>query len=137
MDQKLDLLRRVPLFGGCRQRELEEIGRLVDEVDVPAGHVLMTQGRTGGEYFVIVSGTVRVERDGVRIATLKDGDFLGEIALVDEGPRSATVTAETPLRLLVVGHREFHSLLDRSPTVERSVLTALAKRVRRTEPDLL
>jgi CRP-like cAMP-binding protein len=135
MDHKLDHLRRVPLFAALGSRDLQEVARLVDEVDVPAGHVLTTQGRSGGEFFVIVSGRAHVERDGVRVSTLGDGDFLGEIALVDGGPRSATVTAETPLQLLVLAHREFHSLLDQYPSIQRSVLTALAERVRRTESE--
>ena len=133
MDHKVDHLRRVPLFAGLGTRDLQEVARLVDEVDVPAGHVLTTQGRSGGEFFVIRSGRAHVDRDGVRVRTLSDGDFLGEIALVDGGPRSATVTAETPLQLLVLAHREFHSLLDQYPSIQRSVLTALAERVRRTE----
>jgi CRP/FNR family cyclic AMP-dependent transcriptional regulator len=135
MDAKVELLRRVPLFAGLGGRDLEEVARLVDEVDVPAGHVLTTQGQSGAEFFVIVSGSARVDRDGVKVMTLRDGDFLGEISLIDGRPRSATVTAETPLQLLVLAHREFHSLLDRFPTIQRAVLNALAERVRRTEPE--
>ncbi len=135
MDAKLELLRLVPLFAGLGRHELEEIERLVDEIDVPAGKVLTTQGRSGAEFFVIVSGSARVERDGVIVRTLGDGDFLGEIALIDGRPRSATVTVETPARLLVLAHREFDSLLDRFPTIQRKVLDALAHRVRQTEPE--
>jgi CRP/FNR family transcriptional regulator, cyclic AMP receptor protein len=136
MDEKLELLRRVPLFAGLGGREIEEVGQLVDEVDVPEGTVLTTEGRTGNEFFVIVAGAVRVEREGVRVATLRDGDFLGEISLLDGRPRSATVTAESPSRLLVLSHREFDSLLDRFPTIQRAVLAALADRVRRVEPEV-
>ena len=135
MDAKLELLRRVPLFAGLGRKELEEVGALVDEVDLPAGQVLTTEGRYGSEFFVIVSGTARVERDGVHVRTLHDGDFLGEIALIDGRPRSATVTLESPARLLVLGHREFDSLLDRFPNIQRAVLQALAQRVRRTESE--
>ncbi len=135
MDDKLRLLRTVPLFAALGGREIEEVGRLVDEVDVPAGRELTRQGQTGGEFFVIVSGRVRIERDGAAIGTLDEGDFLGEIALVDGGRRTATATTETPARLLVLAHREFHSLLEQFPPIQLAVLRALAERVRRSEPD--
>jgi CRP/FNR family cyclic AMP-dependent transcriptional regulator len=135
MDQKQQLLQRVPLFAELGGRELEEIGRLADEVDVPAGRVLMRQGESAAEFFVIVSGEVRIDRDGQPVRTLGDGDFFGEIALVDGGPRTATATTERPCRLLVLAHREFHSLLDRFPSIQLAVLRCLADRVRRAEPD--
>ena len=109
---KRDLLRRVPLFAGLGDRELSEVERSSDEVDVPAGTTLTRQGGSGHEFFVIIEGRARVERDGRVLATLGPGDFLGEIALLEERPRMATVTVEEPSRLLVLGHREFHSLLD-------------------------
>lgn len=135
MDQKLELLRRVPLFAGLDRHGLEEVGRLADEVDVRAGRELTRQGEAAEEFFVVVSGSVRVERDGRTIRNLGDGDFFGEIGLVDGGPRTATVTAESDCRLLVVAHREFHALLDRFPAIQVAVLQALAERVRRTEPE--
>lgn len=132
MDAKVELLRGVPLFAGLGDRELREIAQLVDEIDVPAGQVLTAQGTSGNEFFVIVTGTVGVDRDGARVRELGPGDFLGEISLVDGQPRTATVTAVTPARLLVLAHREFHSLMDRYPDIQRSILGALAVRVRRT-----
>lgn len=129
-DQKLDLLRRVPLLAGLGGREIEEVGRLAEEVDLPAGHVLMREGGAGNEFFVIVDGTVAIDRGGTTIKSLGPGDFLGEIALVDDGPRTATATTESPAKLLVVGHREFHSLMDQFPTIQTCVLQALAHRVR-------
>jgi CRP-like cAMP-binding protein len=135
MDQKLELLKRVPLFKGLGRRDLEEISRLGDEVDVREGRTLTSQGELGHEFFVIISGAARVEKDGVRVRTLNDGDFLGEIALLDGRPRSATVTVESPTRLFVLAHREFESLMDRFPSIQRSVLLALAERVRQTEPE--
>jgi CRP-like cAMP-binding protein len=134
MNDKLEMLRRVPLFAGLGRRELEEVARLTDEIDLPAGRALTTEGDYAHEFFIIVAGSARVERDGATVATLRDGDFLGEIALLDGHPRSATVTVEEPSRLLVLGHREFNSLLDRFPTIQREVLLALAARVRRAEP---
>jgi CRP-like cAMP-binding protein len=134
-DEKLELLRHVPLLAGCDKRGLQEIGSLADEVDVPAGKTLMREGESGSEFFIIVDGTVGVDRGGQRIRTLGPGDFFGEIALVDGGPRTATATTETASRLLVLAHREFHSLLDRHPKIQAAVLNALAQRVRNLDPE--
>jgi CRP/FNR family transcriptional regulator len=135
-DEKLDLLHRIPLFSGFDNRRLERLGMLADEVDVPVGKVLMRQGDTGVDMMIIVSGSVSVERDGNRLNTLGPGDFFGEIALLDGGPRTATVTSEEPTRLLVITHRDFHSMMDEFPEVADQVLNALANRVRRLEPDV-
>jgi len=129
-DQKLEMLRKVPLFAGCPNRDLHEIESLADEVEVPAGKVLMRQGDTAQEFFAIVEGHLQVDRDGKSVARLGPGDFVGEIGLVDGGPRTATVTADSPARLLVMGRREFHSLLDGHPGIRLEVLEALARRIR-------
>lgn len=134
-DEKLELLRRIPLFAGLQGRRLERLGMLADEVDVQAGKVLMRQGETGTDMMVVVRGQVSVERDGVRLNTLGAGDFFGEIALVDGGPRTATVRSEAPSTLLVITHRDFHSLMDEFPEIAAQVMSALAHRVRRLEPD--
>jgi CRP/FNR family transcriptional regulator, cyclic AMP receptor protein len=135
MDPKLDLLRKVPLFAQCRTRSIEEIGRLADEVDVPAGKVLARQGEQGDAFYLLASGSAQVERDGTVLGTLGPGDFFGEIALIDHGPRTATVTTSEPSRVLVVGHREFESLLDEFPALRADILAALAARVRALEPN--
>jgi CRP/FNR family transcriptional regulator, cyclic AMP receptor protein len=135
MDAKLEALRHVPLFAGLDRKEITEVGRLSDEVDLKAGHVLMREGGRGEEFFLVLSGFVRVERGGTVVATLGSGEFFGEISLVDHGPRTATVTCDTDCRVLVLGHREFDSLLDRFPAVQGKVLRALAERVRRLEPE--
>ena len=129
-DEKLELLRRVPLFAGLGRREIERLGMLADEVDLPEGRVLMRQGERGDDLFVVVEGGVRVERDGQLLRDLGQGEILGEIALVDGGPRSATVTLTAPSRLLVIGHRQFHALMDEFPSVRTHVLATLAARVR-------
>jgi CRP/FNR family cyclic AMP-dependent transcriptional regulator len=134
-DEKLELLKRAPLLSALGRREIEEVGRLVDEIDVPAGRVLMREGDVGREFFVLVNGSVGIDRGGTRIRTLEAGDFFGEIALIDEGPRTATATTDAPSKLLVLAHREFHSLMDRFPSIRTCVLEALAKRVRSHEPE--
>jgi CRP-like cAMP-binding protein len=135
MDDKLAMLRGVPLFVGLDEAELEAVGRLCDEVDVPAGRELMHEGGFGNEFFLILEGQVRVHRGGATLRTMGPGDFLGEIALIDHGVRTATGTCETDCRLLVLGHREFHSLLDQQPDIRVHVLEALARRVRQLIPD--
>ena len=132
-DEKLEQLRRVPLFAGLGGRELTELGTLADEIDVADGKVLTREGESGHEFFVVLDGTVEVDVHGQTVATLHAGDFLGEIALVDGKPRSATTRVVGPTRLMVIGHREFHQLMDDFPTVKTCVLQALAERVRRNE----
>jgi CRP-like cAMP-binding protein len=134
-DKKLDLLATVPLFARLGGRELERVGQLAEEIDVPAERVLIRQGAIGHEFFVIVDGRVRVERDGTVLKRRGPGEFVGEIALIDERPRSETVTDETPCRLLVLGHREFHTLLAEQPDIQLLVLKALAERIRQLEPE--
>ena len=133
-DLKLELISRVPLFRGCGSREIEWIGGLADEVDVEAEYVILREGATAREFIIVVDGALRVERLGSVINHLGPGDFAGEIALVDGGPRTATVIADIPSRLFVIGYREFHSLLKERPSIELQVLQALAHRVRANEP---
>jgi CRP-like cAMP-binding protein len=132
-DEKLDLLHRIPLFARLDRRHIERLGMLTEELDVPDGKVVIRQGEMGDDLMLIVSGQVGVERNGARINQLGPGDFFGEIALIERGPRTATVTAEAPTRLLVVNHRDFHSLMEEFPAVAAEVLLMLARRVRTLE----
>jgi len=129
-DEKLDLLHRIPLFNGLDRHQVERLGQLAEEVDVPAGKVLIRQGDVGGDLMVLATGTVAVDRDGSRINTLGPGDFFGEIALIDGGARTATITTEQPCRLVVLGHREFHAAMDEFPAVASQILATLAHRIR-------
>jgi CRP/FNR family cyclic AMP-dependent transcriptional regulator len=135
MDEKLSMLRGVPLFVGLDDKELKAVGALCDEVTVPAGRELAHEETFGNEFYLIVDGNVRIHRAGATIRTLGPGDFLGEIALIDHGRRTASATAETECKLLVLGHREFHSLLDAQPDIRVHVLEALARRVRQLAPE--
>jgi CRP-like cAMP-binding protein len=132
-DEKLELLHRIPLFAGLNKHQVERLGMLAEEVDVPPGKVLIRQGESGDDMMVVVSGQVGVERDGERLNTLGPGDFFGEIALIERGPRTATVTTESPARLLVVNHRDFHSLMEEFPEIAAQVLATLAHRIRRLD----
>jgi CRP-like cAMP-binding protein len=134
-DEKLELLAKIPLLAGLGRKDLARVGQLADEVELPAGRVLMRQGERGDQAFVIIEGSVRVERDGRVIAERGPSEILGEIALVHEGPRTATVTVTAPSRMLVIGHREFHALMNEIPEVRLQVLDTLAGRVRRLDRD--
>jgi CRP-like cAMP-binding protein len=135
MDQKLTMLSKVPLFAGLGSAELTQVGRLADEVSVPAGKVLTKEGDAGHEFFVILDGKVDVTKGGKAINAMSDGDFFGELALLGNVPRAATVTASTPTRLLVIGHREFTSLLDAQPAIREKVLKAVARWISDLAPD--
>ena len=134
-NSKIELLRRVPLFAGCKTNALEQIERLADEVDVPDGYTLIREGTFGEQFFLIVDGRVRIERGGATIRTMGAGEFLGEISLIDKGRTTATATADGPTKLFVLSHRDFNSLLDQSPAIRVEILTALARRIRNLDPD--
>jgi CRP-like cAMP-binding protein len=125
----MEALRHAPLFEGLSRGELIQLARVTEDLEVPAGRVLCREGEIGHEFFVIVDGEVEITRQGERVDTGGSGEFFGEIALIEEIPRMATVTATTPLRFFVLRRQEFHKLLETSPTVERKVLRALARRV--------
>ncbi|MEX0673329.1 MAG: cyclic nucleotide-binding domain-containing protein [Gaiellaceae bacterium] len=126
---KIDLLKRVPLFAQCSKQELAAVAAVADEIDLRQGKELTTQGRPGREFLVLVEGEAEVRKNGRKLRTLQDGDFFGEIALVTKRPRTATVVAKTPVRVLVITDRSFQTLLERSPSIHAKVLQALAERV--------
>lgn len=131
---KIALLSEVPLFSACSKRDLGRIAGLVDEIDVPEGKVLTRRGEPGWECFVIAEGQATARLQGTRTASLGPGDVVGEMSLLDRGPRSATVTANTDMHLLVLTSRSFSSLINGSPLVARRIMAALAARLREAQP---
>jgi CRP/FNR family cyclic AMP-dependent transcriptional regulator len=129
-DPRIAHLRKVPLFGACDDKQLAFIATQVEEMDFPTGHVLCKQGESGGEFFVIESGTAEVKRDGRIVQQLGAGDFFGEIALIDHGPRTATVTATAPMHALVLGHGQFQNVLHQNAAIAVAVLQRLGQRIR-------
>ena len=127
-DAKLELLRQVPLFAGCTKKELGEISTLADELSLPSGAKLIEEGRQGHEFFLLVDGTVEVSAKGRESLTLGPGAFFGEMALVSQRPRNATVTATSPVSVLVVHESGFRRLLHDSPEIQLKVLQTLADR---------
>jgi CRP/FNR family transcriptional regulator, cyclic AMP receptor protein len=128
-DAKIELLKRAPLFAQCSKKELGEVAIVADEIDVRDGKVLTTEGEPGREFFVLIEGTAEVRRKGRKVNTMSGGDFFGEIALVSDRPRTATVTATSPVRLLVVTDRGFRELMRKMPSIQSKVLAALADRL--------
>ncbi len=128
-DAKIDLLKGVPLFADASRRELREISMVADEVVLPTGSTLAREGASGHELVVIVEGAADVTRRGRKINTVADGDFVGEIALVTDRPRTATVTTTQPTHALVVTRRDFRTLMKRVPSIQLKVLDALAQRL--------
>jgi CRP-like cAMP-binding protein len=131
-DRKLELLKGVPLFADCSKRELREISQVADELDLPAGSELTHEGATGQELVVIAEGAADVIRRGRKINQVGAGDFVGEIALVTDSPRTATVRTTAPTHALVLTRRDFRSLMKRVPSIQLKVLDALASRL--TDP---
>jgi CRP/FNR family transcriptional regulator, cyclic AMP receptor protein len=109
------------------------IGRASDEVDVPAGKVLTEEGRQGHEFYLILDGQAAVRRNGKKVATLGPGQYFGELSLLDKGPRSATVVADTDMRLLVLGQREFNGTLDEVQGLAHKLLRTMASRLRESD----
>jgi CRP-like cAMP-binding protein len=132
-DSKLDHLAQVRLFRACSRKELTTIGRASDEVKVSAGKTIVEEGQTGHEFFLILEGNATVSRNGRKVATLGPGDYFGELALLDRGPRNATVKADGDLEVLVLGQREFSGVLDEVPTIAHKLLSSMATRLREAD----
>jgi CRP-like cAMP-binding protein len=128
-DPKASALARVPLFAHCGKRELAQIARIADEIDLPAGKTLTREGAPGREFFVLLEGTVDVRQNSRLLRPRGPGDFIGEIALVTGKARTATVTAVTPVRAVVIVDRAFRELLRRSPEIQGKILEAVADRL--------
>ncbi|HUQ40529.1 MAG TPA: cyclic nucleotide-binding domain-containing protein [Acidimicrobiales bacterium] len=132
-DNKLDQLSRVPLFSALNKKELQTLGRASDEIKVPAGKVLCEEGTAGHEFYLILDGTASVLRGKKKVATLGSGKYFGEMALLDRGPRTASVKAEEDLEVLVLGQREFSGVLDEIPGLAHKLLAHMAARLRESD----
>ena len=128
-DPKLTALKAVPLFTGLSRSELAAVGRIADELDLPAGKVLIREGTYGSQFFVLLDGEAVVRRRGRKLATLRGGDFFGEIALLSRRATTATVTTTAPSRVVVITRAGFGQLLRTSPQVQWAVMQALVRRV--------
>ena len=130
---RVELLTKVSLFSECNKKELAQIAAATRETNVASGTVLVEQGARGDQFFVLAEGLAWVSIDGKKVASIKPGSFFGEMALLDQGPRTATVTAELPSRLLVLDARSFAALVKENPSVALKIMRGLAERLRAAE----
>ena len=128
-DVRLEMLARVPMFSACSKKELQLIARRADPLDIDKGQLLVKEGTPGHEFFVIIDGKAKVTRRGRQVAVLGPGSFFGELALLDTAPRNATVTAQTPMEVLILGQREFSGLLAEVPAMSNKVMKGMARRL--------
>lgn len=126
----LDSLRKVSLFSSCSNKDLEKISKAGDEVVLTAGSLVVDQGQTGREAFVILKGSATVRRNGKKVATLGPGAVVGELSLLDHGPRTASVVADTDCTVLVISQRQFLGVIDAIPALSHKLLATLAGRIR-------
>jgi CRP-like cAMP-binding protein len=126
---KTDLLKQVPLFAGCSKAELQKLAAVADEIDLRNGATLTREGRPGREFFVLIVGTVDVTQGSDKIGELGSGDWFGEIALLTSAPRTATVTATSPLRVLVVTDRAFRQVVEATPAIAVKILERVGQRL--------
>ena len=133
-DGKIELIKKVPLFSKVSKKGLGEVAHIADELDLPKGKIMAVEGDRGREFFVLLEGEADVTKGDKSINTIHAGDFFGEIALVTKMPRTATVTATTDVRVLVITERDFSSLVKHSDEVSRAVAEALAERLAPTLP---
>jgi CRP-like cAMP-binding protein len=131
-DEKVRLISRVPLFKACSQAELARIATITTQVDLPKGEVLFREGAPGDDFFVLVKGSAEVRTGKRHVGTLKAGDFAGEIALLSDAPRTATVTLTSPVTALRATRKGFSELLKTAPSIQQKLLTTLAERVAST-----
>ena len=133
--QAVELLERIPIFASVEPQALEHMARVAKEIDVPGGTELTHEGRYEGYVFVVMSGRVGIERDGRTVDTIEAGDFFGEIAAIDGGPRTATARALEDCRLLTVSHEPFYAALDVSPELRTAVMEAMERRLGRIDAE--
>jgi CRP/FNR family transcriptional regulator, cyclic AMP receptor protein len=126
-------LSKIWLFSTSSAKDLRTIRKALEEVTVPPGRLLTEQGTIGREFFLIVSGQASVKRNNRKVATLGPGQYFGELALLDRRPRSASVTSDTEMTLLVLGQQQFNGVLDSVPPLSRKLLSAMATRLREAD----
>ena len=128
-DAKVELISRVPLFARCSKKELRVIANVADQIEWPEGKTLIKEGRLGDEFFILIEGTVAVSRDGRKLRDLAAGEWAGEIALISNVPRTATVVTTSPVRALVLTGGGFSQLIGDNPSIAAKVLAVLGERV--------
>ena len=128
-DAYIDHLARVPLFSACSKDELRKLSHATTDIPIAEGQVLVKEGERGLEFFVIVTGTAKITRKGRKVGEIGPGDFFGELALLIDADRNATVTAITPMEAIVLSRREFEAALAAAPRMTRKIMAGMAARL--------
>jgi CRP-like cAMP-binding protein len=132
-NSKTDQLKGVQMFSSCTDKELAQIARACDELTVEPGANLVEEGAVGDDFYLVGTGEAEVTRGGRAVATLGPGQYFGELSLLDDAPRNATVTATTPMSLIRLRRREFSAVLDSWPGVAHKLLQQMARRLREAD----
>ena len=132
-DAFIDHLQQVPLFAACSRKDLQLVARRAEDVRVPVGKTIISEGETGHEFFVILEGNARITRRGRKVASIGPGAAFGELALLEKAPRNSTIVADTDMELVVLGQREFAGLIDEVPGFARKLLSGMAHRLREAD----
>jgi CRP-like cAMP-binding protein len=132
-DAFIDHLQEVPLFAACSRKDLQLVARRAEDIRVPAGKTIISEGETGHEFFVILEGNARITRHGRKVASIGPGAAFGELALLEKAPRNSTIVADTDMELVVLGQREFAGLIDEVPGFARKLLAGMAHRLREAD----
>ena len=130
-DAKVELLKSAPLFAECSKSELRALASSADELDLREGTVITREGRAGREFFVLIEGTARVTKNGKTVGELAAGDWFGEIALLTNSPRTATVTATSAVDVLVITDRSFRRTVETMPSIALKILSSVGDRLAR------
>jgi CRP/FNR family cyclic AMP-dependent transcriptional regulator len=130
-DAKIEALSRVPLFARCGRKELEFLVTRTDEVDLPAGRTLITQGKAADSFYLLLAGEATVQVDGRDRPALEAGSFFGEISMLDRGPATATVVTRGPAKVMVMSHAQFRDAIRANDQLLSQVMAAMAERLRR------
>jgi CRP-like cAMP-binding protein len=132
-DLYIQRLKAVPLFSALAKRELDMLVKQADHLRYSARHEVVKEGAEGEEFWLVIEGTLEVHRGGRTVDEIGPGDYFGELAVIDPGPRDATVVSTSPVELMVIGRRRFWRTLEDSPALMRKVIVGLARRLREAD----
>ena len=133
--ERAELLEKVSMFSALNKKEIDRLAALAEERRVPSGTVLTKEGEPGDEFYVVAEGMAEASIKGRKVGTIPAGSFFGELSLLDQGPRTATVTAELPTRLVVLNAKDFGGVIDDVPAISLKIMRGLAARIRQADND--
>jgi CRP-like cAMP-binding protein len=133
--EREELLQKVSMFSALNKKELTRLASVAEERRVPSGTVLTKEGESGDEFYVVAEGMAEASIGGRKVGSIPAGSFFGEMSLLDRGPRTATVTAELPTRLVVITAKDFDRVIEDVPAISLKIMRGLASRIRQADED--